>query len=170
MRKKLTSFLLAMLCFVIAGESQVLTISGRISDERGTPVPFASVVIKGKTNSGTTSDAQGNFKISASKGDVLEISGVSFATREVTVGTSATIDITLSARGDLTEVVVTALGIKRQDKALGYGVSKVDPNAAKIRTECLNKLAGKVPGVDIRGWSGSTGCSCPNSNQGSIFF
>ncbi len=94
MRKKLTSFLLAMLCFVIAGESQVLTISGRISDEKGTPVPFASVVIKGKSNTGTTSDAQGNFKISASKGDVLEISGVSFATREVTVGTSATIDVT----------------------------------------------------------------------------
>ena len=98
MRKKLSSLLLALLCFAIAGMAQVLTISGRIKDEKGAPIPFVSIVIKGKSNSGTTSDDQGNFKISASKGDVLVFSGVSFATKEVTVGNSTTIDVTLNVR------------------------------------------------------------------------
>ena len=162
MRKKLTSFLLAMLCFVIAGKAQVLTISGRITDDKGAPVPFASVVIKGKSNTGTTSDEQGNFKISASKGDVLEISGVSFAPKEVTVGTATTIDVMLSpTKDDLSEVVVTALGIKRQEKALGYAVSKVDPNTLLQKSEpnILNALAGKVPGVDIRAGQGAPGAA-----------
>ena len=161
MRKKLVGFLLAMLCFVIAGEAQVLTISGKVKDEKGTPIPFASVVIKGKSNSGTTSDDQGNFKISASKGDVLEISGVGFATQEVKVGTATTVDVSLSAKGDLAEVVVTALGIKRQEKALGYAVSKVDPQTMLQKSEpnVLNTLAGKIPGVDIRAGQGAPGAA-----------
>src|SRR6185436_20506103 len=96
MRKNLTGFLLAMLCFVIAGKAQVLSISGKITDEKGVPIPFASIVIKGKSKTGTTSDEQGNFKISASTGDVLEISGVNFTSREVKVGSATSINVVLS--------------------------------------------------------------------------
>lgn len=162
MRKKLLSFLLAMLCFTIASRSQAQTVSGRILDENGVPIPFASVVIKGKNSTGTTSDQSGNFKVSASKGDVLIISSISFATKEITVGSSATLDVTLvPSKNDLSEVVVTAMGIRRSERALGYGVSKVDPSVMLQKSEpnVLNTLAGKVPGVDIRAGQGAPGAA-----------
>ncbi len=62
MRKIVSSLLLAMLCFAFAGKAQVLTISGRITDEKGIPIPSGSIIIKGKTRTGTVSDAQGNFQ------------------------------------------------------------------------------------------------------------
>jgi TonB-linked SusC/RagA family outer membrane protein len=160
MRKKLTSFLLAMLCFVIAGKSQTLSISGRITDEQGAPIPFVSILIKGK--SGTTTDAEGKFKVNASKGDVLVVSGVSYATKEVTIGTSTTLDIALApAKENLSEVVVTAMGIKKQERAIGYAVSKVDPTTMLQKSEpnVLNTLAGKIPGVDIRAGQGAPGAA-----------
>ncbi len=162
MRKKFTSFLLAFLCLAIAVQSQVPTITGRIKDDNGNPVPFVSIVIKGKSNTGTTSDAEGNFKITAAKGDVLVLSGVGFTTKEVTLGTASTIDVTLSeSKADLSEVVVTAMGIKRSERALGYAVSKVDPGTLVQKSEpnILNALAGKVPGVDIRAGQGAPGAA-----------
>ena len=162
MRKKLPSFLLAMLCFAFASQAQVATVAGRVKDEQGNPIPFVSVVIKGKPTTGTSSDAEGNFKIAASKGDVLVFSGVSFASREITLGSAATVDVTLNgSKNDLSEVVVTAMGIKRSERALGYAVSKVDPGTMLQKSEpnILNTLAGKVPGVDIRAGQGAPGAA-----------
>ncbi len=162
MRKILSSFLLAMVCFAIAGKAQVLTVSGRITDGKGAPIPSASVVIKGKTSTGAAADAQGTFKISASKGDVLVISSLNFLTKEVTVGTSSTVNVSLvSSDASLSEVVVTAMGIKRSEKALGYAVSKVDPTTLlqKSEPDVLKGLAGKVPGVDIRSSQGAPGAA-----------
>lgn len=142
--------------------AQNRTVSGKITDEKGMPIPFVSVVIKGKTGTGTTSDAQGNFSISASKGDVFVVSGVSYATKEVTVGSGTTIEIMLApAKADLSEVVVTAMGIKRSERAVGYAVSKVDPSTMLQKSEpnLLNTLAGKVPGVDIRAGQGAPGAA-----------
>ncbi|RZK46748.1 MAG: SusC/RagA family TonB-linked outer membrane protein, partial [Pedobacter sp.] len=161
MRKKLSSLLLALLCISIAAMSQTMTFSGRVTDDKGVPIAFVSVAIKG-TSTGTTTDAQGNFKISASKGQVLVISGISFASKEVTVGSATTIDVMLSAtKDDLSEVVVTAMGIKRSERALGYAVSKVDPGTMLQKSEpnILNTLAGKVPGVDIRAGQGAPGAA-----------
>lgn len=162
MRKKLPSLLLALLCIAIAGKSQVLTLSGRITDEKGAPIPFVSIVIKGKPTSGTSSDQEGKFKISASKGDVVIASGVGFATKEIKVGSGTTMDIMLAAaKEDLSEVVVTAMGIKRTERAVGYAVSKVDPGTMIQKSEpnVLNTLAGKVPGVDIRAGQGAPGAA-----------
>lgn len=162
MRKIVPGFLLAMLCFTMAGWAQTLTISGKIADEKGVPIPFASVVIKGKNTAGATSDAQGNFRISTSKGSVLVISSVSYAAKEVTVGSATTVNVTLAAPDDaLSNVVVTAMGIRRSEKALGYAVSKVDPNTMLQKSEpnILNTLAGKVPGVDIRAGQGAPGAA-----------
>jgi TonB-linked SusC/RagA family outer membrane protein len=162
MRKKLHVFLLAMLCFAFAGKSQVRTISGRIVDEKGAPIPYVSVVIKGKSKKGTTSDLEGNYNIAATKGNVLVVSAVNYVTRELTVGSGATLDITLTtAKADLSEVVVTAMGIKRSERALGYAVSKVDPGTLVQKSEpnILNTLAGKVPGVDIRAGQGAPGAA-----------
>lgn len=160
MRKIVTSLVLAM-CFAIVANAQVLNISGRVTDEKGSPIPSASVTIKGKPNTGIAADVQGNFKISASKGDVLIISSVSFTTREVTVGNSTTVNVSLAPDASLSEVVVTAMGIKRSEKALGYAVSKVEPGALLQKSEpnILNNLAGKVPGVDIRAGQGAPGAA-----------
>jgi TonB-dependent SusC/RagA subfamily outer membrane receptor len=160
MRKIVTSLLLAM-CVTIAVNAQVLTVSGRVTDEKGAPIPSASVTIKGKPNAGIAADAQGNYKISASKGDVLVISSVSFTTREVTVGTNTTVNVSLAADASLSEVVVTAMGIKRSEKAIGYAVSKVEPGTLLQKSEpnILNNLAGKVPGVDIRAGQGAPGAA-----------
>ncbi|MDB5196838.1 MAG: TonB-dependent receptor plug [Flaviaesturariibacter sp.] len=162
MRKIVFSFLLAMLCFAFAGKAQVMTISGQVTDDQGVPIPSASIIIKGKSASGTVSDAQGNFKINASKGNVLVISSVSFGTKEVTVGSSTTVNVRLTSSSDaLSEVVVTAMGIRRSEKAIGYAVSKVDPNTMLQKSEpnILNTLAGKVPGVDIRAGQGAPGAA-----------
>jgi len=162
MRKIVSILLLAMLCFANAGSAQVPTVSGRVTDEKGVPIPSASVVIKGKRTTGTTTDAQGNYKISASKGTVLVISSLNFTVKEVTVGSGATLNISLvSADASLSEVVVTAMGIRRSEKALGYAVSKVDPTTLlqKSEPDILKDLAGKVPGVDIRGGQGAPGAA-----------
>ena len=161
MRKIVSSFLLAMLCFAIAGKAQILTVSGRVTDDKGSPIPSASVVIKGKKTTGAAADAQGYYKINAAKGDVLVISSVSFAPKEVTVGTSTTLNVSLNPDASLSEVVVTAMGIKRSEKALGYAVSSVSPNALLQKSEpnILNNLAGKVPGVDIRAGQGAPGAA-----------
>lgn len=151
-----------MLCFAIAGISQVQMVSGKITDESDAPIPSASVVIKGKASTGTTADAQGNFRISASRGDILVVSSVNFTPKEITVGSSTTINVMLAASdGTLSEVVVTAMGIRRSEKALGYAVSKVDPGTMIQKSEpnILNTLAGKVPGVDIRAGQGAPGAA-----------
>ncbi|MEI8075351.1 MAG: SusC/RagA family TonB-linked outer membrane protein [Bacteroidota bacterium] len=162
MRKILSSLLVAMLCFAIAGQAQTLTISGRVTDEKGIPIPSASVVIKSKRTKGIAADEQGNFKISATKGDILVVSSVNFIAKEVIVGSSTTINVSLVASSaNLNEVVVTAMGIKRSDKALGYAVSKVDANTVlqKSEPDVLKSLAGKVPGVDIRDGQGAPGAA-----------
>jgi TonB-linked SusC/RagA family outer membrane protein len=138
------------------------TISGKVTNDKGEPIPSASIVIKGKKATGIAADALGNFKLNANEGDVLIISSVNFSPKEIRVGSSSTIDVTLaSSDASLSEVVVTAMGIKRSDKALGYAVSKVDPGAIvqKSEPDVLKNLAGKVPGVDIRGGQGAPGAA-----------
>ncbi len=162
MRKIVFSLVLAMLCFAIAGRSQGLNVSGKVMDEKGAPIPSASIVIKGKNASGTVSDAQGSFRVAASRGDVLVISSVGFADKEVIVSSGTTVNITLAPANDaMSEVIVTAMGIRRSEKALGYAVSKVDPSTMLQRSEpnVLNTLAGKVPGVDIRAGQGAPGAA-----------
>ena len=141
--------------------SQDRTITGVVKDEAGLVVPGASVRIKG-TKVGVAADNQGQFRIQAKAGDVLLITGAGIDPAEITVGASNAVVVTVKntiATGS--EVVVTALGIKRQDKALGYGVSKVDPNSLlqKSEPDVIKGLAGRVPGVDIRGGQGAPGAA-----------
>ncbi len=151
-----------MLFSALIASSQVMPISGKITDERGNPVPYASIVVKGKDKTGTTADDQGRFTINASKGDILVVSGVNLQPKEVTVASSAPINLIMSTSNEsLGEVVVTAMGIRRAERALGYGVSKVDPTVMLQKSEpnVLNTLAGKVPGVDIRAGQGAPGAA-----------
>lgn len=126
-------------------------ITGKVTGPDGTPVANATVTIKGTTK-GTTTDANGVYNIQAKKGDVLVISYVGYSPREVTVGSNGTIDVALAVGNQqMTEVVVTALGIQKKAKSLTYATQQVqgeeltrakDPNM-------MNALAGKAAGVTI---------------------
>ena len=159
--RKIASLLVMLMLFQAFAFSQDRTITGVVKDDAGLVVPGASILIKG-TKTGTVADNLGQFRIQAKAGDVLLITGAGIDPAEVTVGSSNAIAVTVKNKiATGSEVVVTALGIKRQDKALGYGVSKVDPNSLLQRSEpdIIKGLAGKVPGVDIRGGQGAPGAA-----------
>ena len=101
------------------------SVSGTVSDSSGVPLPGATVVVAGTSN-GVTTDFDGVYSIEASEGDVLSVSYVGFITQNVTVGASASVNVTLVSDNTLEEVVVTALGITREAKSLGYAQQKVD--------------------------------------------
>ena len=133
------------------------SVSGTVSDSAGVPLPGATVVVDGTSN-GVTTDFDGVYSISANEGDVLSISYVGFTTQKVTVGASATLNVTLVADNALEEVVVTALGITREAKSLGYAQQKVE-GAALTKTKQLDfktALAGKVAGVQVISGTSST--------------
>jgi TonB-linked SusC/RagA family outer membrane protein len=130
-------------------------ISGKIvSGEDQSSIPGVNILVKGTTN-GTITDADGNYTIgSASDNDVLVFSFVGFLSQEVAVSGRTTIDVSLANDSrQLSEVVVTALGIERETRDLGYAVQELnsgDITKAK-ETNIGNALAGKVAGVTVVG-------------------
>ncbi|MCD8409249.1 SusC/RagA family TonB-linked outer membrane protein [Tenacibaculum finnmarkense] len=155
--------------------AQEKTISGVVSDESG-GLPGVSIIIKG-TTTGVETDFDGNYSINAKQNDILVFSFVGKATQVKTVGASNKINVVLADDANLlNEVVVTALGIKREKKSLGYAVSQVkgdDLNKAKSPS-VTSSLSGRVAGVNITSSSnmgGSTnvvirgGSSLTGSNQ-----
>ena len=136
-----------------------VTASGTITDTQGEPLIGVSVLIKGTSN-GTITDMDGNFKIQAAKGDVLEISYVGYATQTITLANAQPLKITMGEDAQaLDEVVVTALGIKRATKALSYNVQEVkgDELTTVKDANFMNSLAGKVAGVNINASSSGVG-------------
>lgn len=135
-----------------AQSTQTTRIKGVITDKDDkTPVHGAAVLIK-NTNTGTTTDASGEFSINAAPNSVLIISNIGYETLTVPVNGKSNLEINLTKDNKaLTEVVVTALGITRQAKSLGYAVQSVD---RKQLTEAqdpnlINNISGKVAGVVI---------------------
>lgn len=131
------------------------TCKGIIKDATGEAVIGASVIVKG-TTTGTVTDLDGNFSLKGvKKGDVLRISYVGYETQEVTFKGG---DINVVLKDDaksLNEVVVTALGMKRETKALGYAVTELKGDALdKNLVNPVSALQGKVAGVDISGSDG----------------
>ena len=133
------------------------TISGTVIDEDGLPLPTATVILKGTTQ-GTTTDFDGNYSINANPGDILVYSFVGYGTAETTVGSSSKINIVLGA-DNLEEVVVTAQGIKREKKALGYSVSTVGSEdlEQKAESDVARVLSGKASGVQVTPVNGLSG-------------
>ncbi len=144
--------MLTLLLFTIAVWAQSRrTITGRVTDNAGGPVPLATVTVKG-TSTSTVSDESGRFSITVEQENaVLVISSAGFGTREIPVGSAATLDVTLQPAGDLEGVVVTALGISREKKALGYASTTIQAEDI-VRAGSPNfatALYGKAPGVRI---------------------
>ena len=157
--RKLTLLLLGI-CFLFARQSLAQNnVTGQVTDANGIPVPGASIKIK-NSKSGTTAGIDGSFKISAPSNAVLIISGVGFETKEVPVGGLSVVNASLKLLDQsLSEVVVTALGIKREKKALGYAVATVGKESLELRPEgdIARVLNGKAPGLNILNTSGLSG-------------
>lgn len=150
MRKLLSLLAVLMLCTALVS-AQNRTITGQVRDENGKPVPFATVQVKGDLT-GVSADAQGNFKINAQTKDVLVISAVNFSSKEFAVPASGPVTISLQTIAKTeTEVVVTAQGVRRRPKELGYSVARVSnadiTNGHSPRV--AEALSGKVSGLAV---------------------
>ena len=153
---------IVLMCFSFTTAfSQEKTISGTVTDRAGLPLPGATVLIKG-TSQGTSTDFDGNYSINANQGETLVVSYVGYTTKEAIVGTSNTLNFQLEESTEaLEEVVVTAQGIKREQKSLGYAVSTVKSESIEQRpdSDVARVLSGKVAGVNITASNGMSGSS-----------
>ncbi len=149
MRKLLLFFSLLLMTLELSAQRSV---SGTVTDPQGAPMIGANIQVKG-TSVGTVSDFNGNYSVSVPEGyDMLVISYTGYTTQEITVGSSGTVNITLSEGLLLSEAVVTALGVTREKKSLGYSTQEVkgdDLNTVKS-DNFVNALSGRVSGIQIR--------------------
>jgi TonB-linked SusC/RagA family outer membrane protein len=158
--RKLHHWLVGISLLISIGlHAQVKEVSGKVLDPSGTPIQGASIKIR-NAKTGTSADPNGDFTLKVPPKAVLVISGIGYETAEFAVGDRATLTISLRASNSaLSEVVVTALGIKREKKALGYAVSTIDKSALELRpeTDLGRVLSGKAPGLNILATSGLSG-------------
>lgn len=161
MKRKLHGILTLFLAFIVqvTFAQEQYTVTGTVTDGQGMPLPGVNVLIKG-TTTGVQTDFDGNYSISASNGDVLVFSYLGMTTVEFAVDGSSVIDVTLQPNeAQLDEVIVTAQGISREKKALGYSVAEVDSEQLESRAEgdVGRILSGKASGVQITAQSGISG-------------
>jgi len=150
-----------MLFSIMATLAQEMAISGMVSDISGLSLPGTTIIIKG-TSKGVSTDFDGNYSIKANTGEILVFSFVGYVTQEVKIGTSNIINVTLTEDSTaLEEVVVTALGIKRNERSLGYSVQNIKSEQITENSEpdLLRSLNGKVPGVNINVSTGVAGAA-----------
>ncbi|MBO9683982.1 MAG: carboxypeptidase-like regulatory domain-containing protein, partial [Flavisolibacter sp.] len=138
-----------------------LTVSGTVKDNSGKPLPGVTVAIKGTSTGATVTNSNGYYSIQVPGSQaVLEFSFVGFVTKEITVGSQTMINVTLEdATQQMQSVVVTALGIKRQAKSLGYSATSVNTSELTIpgSVNVGNNLVGKVAGVNVNNLSSGAG-------------
>ncbi|MDM9631087.1 SusC/RagA family TonB-linked outer membrane protein [Robiginitalea aurantiaca] len=160
MRTKLNGILTLLLAFIVqVSFAQDKTISGTVTDQDGLPLPGVNIVVEGTTQ-GTQSDFDGNYQISASSGQVLLFSYIGQKDERRTVGAGSVIDVQMMEDAQaLEEVVVTAQGIKREKKALGYAVASVGSESLEQRAEgdVARVLSGKASGVQVVAAGGMSG-------------
>ncbi len=159
MRRLLTMMAITMLSFGVV-TAQTRLISGKVTDAKGAPVPGATIKLKSGT--AVAADGNGDFKINAQTGDVLTVTSIDFQTSTAKVDEGSTLIVTMaSSESRLSEVVVTALGIRRNKNTLPYAAQAVSGEEVS-RTRGANAaaaLSGKVSGLQIiqgNGIGGST--------------
>lgn len=159
--RKITNRLIAFLFFMVPVLCQAQSsITGRVLTEDGVAVEGATIFLKGKS-SGVKSDAQGNFTITANKGDVLVITYVGFVGQQVTIKDAGVITVKLKQVDKTMEEVVVAMDIKRNPRELGYSVQTVkgDDIQKTQRENFVNGLQGRVAGLTVTPTSGAAGAS-----------
>ncbi|WP_421829217.1 SusC/RagA family TonB-linked outer membrane protein [Larkinella sp.] len=163
MRKRLAGFWLMCVLFALPALAQDRTVTGKVtSSDDGSTLPGVSIQLKG-TSRGTTTDSDGNYSLTNVPADArLVFSFIGTATQEIVVGNQSTLNVQLkSDASQLSEVVVTAQGIERDRRSLGYSTQDVRGDVLAQRSEpnVLNALQGKLAGVNITGASGAPGAS-----------
>ena len=138
--------------------AQTRVVTGTVTDDKGEPVPFASVRVKGSTK-GIAADGNGVYKIEAKNGDVLVVTAAGTNSKEITVSANAaSLDIVLQRNTtELTNVVVSALGIKRSAKSTPYAVQQLTAErlTQTRETDITSALSGKIAGLQTVGQSGA---------------
>ncbi len=155
-------FLLVALFIGLQAFAQT-TISGTVTDSNGEPVPGANVRAKGYSDVGTITDLNGSYTLKVpTEATTLVVSFVGMKASEVEIGGQTVINVTLEGEDvGIDEVVVTALGITREQKELGYGVQTVsgDDIATSPNSDMINSLSGRTAGVEIVSSAGTAGAS-----------
>ncbi|MFC0774512.1 SusC/RagA family TonB-linked outer membrane protein [Terrimonas alba] len=157
--RRITNLVCWLLIVPMSVLSQTRVLTGTITSNTGNPVPFATVEWKG-TSSSTTANENGIYNLTVSGSDViLVVSSAGFNTQEFAVGNASSFNVQLSESGALSEVVVTAFGIKKEKKSLGFTVQQVDSKELNRnhQSNVVNALQGKVAGVQISSAGGGPG-------------
>lgn len=161
MKKVFTlGFLLLLLFLAGTGFAQDLSIKGKVQSADGF-LPGASILIKG-TSRGSTTDVNGDFTLTAPANATLVVSFIGYKTLEIPVGSKTVFDIMLESDAtQFNEIVVTALGIAREKKALGYAVQEVSGKTLTQarETNLVNSLSGRLAGVQVTNSNGAPGSS-----------
>lgn len=160
MRTKRNGLLTLLMALIVhLSFAQEKTVSGTVTDQDGLPLPGVNIVVVG-TTTGTQTDFDGNYSITASEGQVLLLTYIGQKAVRQTVGAGNTLNVQMSEDAQaLEEVVVTAQGIKKEKQALGYAVAEVDNEQLEQRAEgdVGRILTGKASGVNITAQSGLSG-------------
>ncbi len=159
---------------IMPAYSQESTVTGTVtSSEEGAPLPGVNVIVKG-TNLGTVTDIDGNYRLSVpAEGEILSFSFIGYTAQEIPISGRSTIDVQMvSDTRQLTEVVVTAIGIERQERALGYSVENLAGEQVQRVSEPdpLRALQGKVPGLSISSSTGAPGSATRVTIRGQSSF
>jgi len=163
-------FLFLALLFTVFSNGQ--TVTGTVSDESGKKLPAVTVTVKG-TQTATATDTLGRFSINASSSSVLLFSSIGFSGQEVSVNGHTSLSVVLlSVNQNLSEVVVTTLGVKKESRKLGYSVTSVNADElVKQRTLNLGEsLEGKVAGLNITPPAAGAGSSNQIRLRGQVGF
>ncbi|MBD0778184.1 SusC/RagA family TonB-linked outer membrane protein [Maribacter sp. ANRC-HE7] len=173
MKTNLSGILTLLLAFIVhISFAQEKMISGTVTDQSGIPLPGVNILIQ-NTTQGTQTDFDGNYTLQADVGQTVLFSYLGFKNTSIVVGTSSTINIQMEEDAQaLDEVVVTALGIKRNPRSLGYSVKSVEADAITKNSEpdLIKSLNGKVPGVNVNVSTGVAGASNKISIRGTTSF
>lgn len=160
MKRTLLMLFLGVFMIVFQAAAQK-TVTGKVTDEDGLPLPGVSVRVKG-TTTGASTNAGGTYSITANPGQVLRFTFIGSVPEERTVGAESTINVVLRSDSKaLSEVVVTALGIKKEKKSLGYSVQDIQSEELlkNKQANVVNSLNGKIAGVNITNSGGAPGSS-----------
>ncbi|MGC4232855.1 MAG: SusC/RagA family TonB-linked outer membrane protein [Niabella sp.] len=150
MQKMLLTFLLS--CMAMLSHAQQRTVTGTVMDEQGAALPNVSYIVKSTSAGGVTNEDGAFAATISSNADAIEFSSVGYATQTITVGSNTTLNVIMKKSGEELEgVVVTAMGIKREQRKLGYATTTLN-NQDIIKSSPTNfasALYGKAPGVSI---------------------
>ena len=150
MKKNIKNAISGLFLFIVCSLSAQQIVNGTVTDELGAPLPGATISVVG-SNDGTTTDFDGNYSITTSNGVELQISYIGYQKQNILVSDEAEFSVSLQPDNELSNVVVTALGISREKKSLGYSVSEISGDQINTIKDynIANSLVGKVPGLNI---------------------